>query len=128
MSMVLNSKISEWPSSRAWEIVQELQDEFAPTDMMGEAEQQRELEAIHMKRTANPKILFSQITAIENKYWGRKSALTENNKLTTIILRAPEDYAQTIHTARQRAKGGDPPREPTIKELQTAIYGYFRMR
>ena len=42
---------------------------------MGDAEQQRELEAIYMKRNANPKILFSQITAIENKYRGRTSAL-----------------------------------------------------
>ena len=44
MSMVLNSKTSEWSSGQTWEIVQELQDEFAPTDMMGEAEQQRELD------------------------------------------------------------------------------------
>ena len=70
MSLVLNSKTSDWPSGKTWEIVQELQDEFAPTDMMGEAEQQRELEAIHMKKHGNPKTLFSQITAIENKYRG----------------------------------------------------------
>ena len=62
--MVLNSKTSEWSSGQTWEIVQELQDEFAPTDMMGEAEQQRELEAIHMRKHANPKTLFSQITAV----------------------------------------------------------------
>ena len=35
---------------------------------MGDAEQQRELEAIYMKRNANPKMHFSQITVIENKY------------------------------------------------------------
>jgi hypothetical protein len=70
MSMVLNSKTTEWPSGQSWEIIQELQDEFAPIDMMGEAEQQRELEAIHMRKHANPKTLFSQITAIENKCAG----------------------------------------------------------
>ena len=75
-----------------------------------------------MKRTSNPKILFSQITAIENKYRGMISALVENNKMITIILRAPEEYAQTIHTARQLTNGEDPPREPTIKELRQAMY------
>ena len=102
--------------------MQELQDEFAPADLMGDAEQQRELEAIYMKRNSKPKMLFSQIAAIENKYRGRSSALTEEkNKLTNIILRAPEEYAQTVHTARQLTKGGDPPREPAVKEIQTAM-------
>ena len=52
---------------------------------------ERELEAIHMKRNANPKMLFSQITEIKNKYRGRMSALTQKNKLTNSILQAPEE-------------------------------------
>ena len=81
-----------------------------------------------MKRNANPKMLFSKITEIENKYRGRMSALTEKNKLTNIILRALEEYAQTIHTARQLTKGGDPPREPTVKELRVDMYEYYKAR
>ena len=68
MNMVFNSKTADWPSGQTWDIIKELQDKFAPTGLMGGAEQQRELEAIYMKRNANPKMLFSQITAIENKY------------------------------------------------------------
>jgi hypothetical protein len=59
MPMVLNSKTEEWSSGQGWEILQELQDEFAPKYMMGEAEQQKEVEAVHMERIINPKILFS---------------------------------------------------------------------
>ena len=128
MNMVFNSKMINWPRDRTSEIMQELQVEFAHTNLLRDTEQQRELEAIYMKRNANLKMLFSQITAIENKYRGRMSALTEKNKLTNIILRAPEEYAQTIHTARQLTKGGNPPREPAVKELQTAIYEYCRAR
>ena len=58
MNMVFNSKTVDWPSGQTWEIIQELQDEFAPTNLMGDAEQQRELEAIYMKRNANPKIFL----------------------------------------------------------------------
>ena len=64
MNMVLDSKTADWPSGKAWEIIQELQEEYSPTDLMGEAEQQRELESIRMKRNGNPKELFSQITVI----------------------------------------------------------------
>ena len=56
------------------------------------------------------------------------SALTENNKLTTIILRAPKEYAQTINTAIQLSKGGDPPREPTMKELRAVMFDYYRAK
>ena len=93
MNMVLDSKTVDWLSGQAWSILSELQEEYAPSDLMGDAEQQRELERIQMKRHANPKELFSQISAIENKYRGRTSALTEKNKLTNIILRAPDKYA-----------------------------------
>ena len=91
---------------------------------MGDAEQQRELEAIQMKRNANPKELFSQIPAIENKYRGWMSALTEKSKLTNIILRSLDEYAQTIHTARQHTKTEIPPRELTVKELWNAMYEF----
>ena len=127
MNMVLDSKTTAWPSGQAWEIIQELQEEYAPTNLMGDVEQQRELEAIYMKKNANPKVLFSQFTAIENRYRGRTPALTEKNKLTNIILRALDEYAQTIHTAWQLTKGESPPREPTVKELRTAMYEYYQV-
>ena len=128
MNIVIASKTEDWSSGKAWEIIKELQEEYAPTDLMGDAEQQKELESIRMKRHANPKELFSQITAIENKYKGRASALTEKSKLTNVILRSPEEYAQTIQTTRQLTKAESPPREPTIKELQKAMYDYYRAR
>ena len=101
MNMVIASKTEDWPSGKAWEIIKELQEEYAPTNLMGDAEQQKELESIRMKRHANPKELFSQITAIENKYRGRASALTKKSKLTNVILRSPKEYVQTIQTTRQ---------------------------
>ena len=81
-----------------------------------------------MNRNVNPKILLSQITAIENKYQGKTSTLIANNKLTNIILGAPDEYDQTIYTSRQLATGGVPPRETTVNELQTTIYEYYRAR
>ena len=55
MNMVIASKTKEWQSGKAWEIIKELQEKYTPTDLMGDAEQQKELESIRMKRHANPK-------------------------------------------------------------------------
>ena len=128
MNIVIASKTKDWPSGKSWEIIKELQEEYAPTDLMGDAEQQKELESIRMHRHANPKELFSQITAIENKYRGRASELSEKSKLTNVILRSPDEYAQTIQTTRQLTKAESPQREPTIKELRTAMYDYYCTR
>ena len=57
MNMVIASKTKNWPSGQAWKIVEELLEEYVPTDLMGDAEQQKELEAIRMKKYTNPKEL-----------------------------------------------------------------------
>ena len=56
------------------------------------------------------------------------SALTKKNKLTDIILRASDKYAQTIQTTRQLTKNEIPPREPAVKELRKAMYDYYQAR
>ena len=38
MNMVLGSKTIKWPSRQAWAIISELQEEYAPTGLMGDAE------------------------------------------------------------------------------------------
>ena len=81
MNMVIASKTKNWPSGQSRKIVADLLEEYVPTDLMGDAEQQKELEAISMRKYENPKMLFSQITSVESKYKGRASALTEKAKL-----------------------------------------------
>ena len=66
MNMVIASKAKNWPLGQSWNVA-ELLEEYVPTDLMGDAEQQKELEAIKMKKFENPKVLYSQITSIENK-------------------------------------------------------------
>ena len=64
---------------------------------MCEVEQKKDLANIRMKQpTESPTTLFLQIQRIENKYRGRVSALSERDKLTTIIQRAPAKYGMVI--------------------------------
>ena len=122
MHMVIASKTKNWPSGQSWKIAANLLEEYVPTDLMGDAEQQKELESIRMKKFENPKVLFSCITSVGNKYKGRASALTEKAKLTNVILRAPRMYQLTIQTTRQLTKREIPPREPTVQELRKDMY------
>jgi hypothetical protein len=125
LAMIMESKNKEWPSGECHVVVRELLEEYAPDDVMGQVDQRRELEAIHMGKFDNPKTLFSQITTIENKYRGRCSALTDTEKLCTIVCRAPSWYQQTIHTARtiQISKDG---KEPSLKDLRKQMYDYYK--
>ena len=62
MNMVIASKIKNWQSGQSWKIVADLLEKYVPTDLIGDAEQQKELESIRMRKHENPKELFSQIT------------------------------------------------------------------
>ena len=66
--------------------------------MMGETEQQREIKAVHMRKRANPKTLSNN--SHRKQIQRNNFALTDHKKLITVILIAPREYAQTIHTAR----------------------------
>ena len=124
MNMVIASKTKNWPSGQSWKIVADLLEEYVPTDIMGDAEQQKELGNISMRKYENPKMLFSQITSVENKYKGRASVLTEKAKLTNVILRSSRLYQTTIQTTRQLTKKEIPPREPTVEELRRDMYDF----
>jgi hypothetical protein len=91
---------------------------------MCEVEQKKDLANIRMKPTESPTTLFLQIQRIENKYRGRVSALSERDKLTTIIQRAPAKYGMAIHMClRDAAKLG---MDPSLKDLRKEMYEYYR--
>ena len=66
MNMVFNSKTMNWPIGQTWEIMQELKDEFSPTNLMGDAEQQRELEAILLNITLRCACLVLNLRVIRD--------------------------------------------------------------
>jgi len=125
ITMVMESKTTDWPSGECWKVVRDLNEEYAPPeDLMDWVEQKKDLANIRMKTNESPTTLFSQIKRIENKYRGRVSVLTERDKLTTIILKAPDEYRGAIHMcSRDAAKTGT---DPTLAELRKKMYDYYR--
>lgn len=124
ITMVMESKTTDWPSGECWKVVRDLNEEYARGDIMDEVEQKIDLANIRMKTSESPTTLFSQIKRIENKYRGRVSVLTERDKLITIILKAPDEYRGAIRMCiRDAAKTGT---DPTLKELRNKMYDYYR--
>ncbi|VEU33926.1 unnamed protein product [Pseudo-nitzschia multistriata] len=125
-AMVTDSKDDRyWPTGQCHMVVQELLDEFAADDEMGMIRQRVELYSISMRKNDNPKTLFSQITSIEQKYKGRTTPLTVEDKRAAILMRAPKMYQAVIQTERttERKIHG---REPTLKALRRAMYDHYK--
>jgi len=87
-----------------------------------------ELEKISMKKSDNPKTLFSQIMAIEYKFRGRTTTeLTDAEKLAIIIRKAPKMYAGIICYFRASYPGGGEPQQP-LKALRKIMYSLYTIR
>ena len=130
MVFVEDSRTRDWPSGQSHLVVIELLDEYAPTDLMGKVEQQRQMQNISMKETEDPKILFEQITMITQKFKDRSNELSNDEKVAAIILNAPDRYQDYILNLRDAAKArtGDEQAEPTLKVLKKGMHNLWNAK
>jgi len=128
-----------------------IMDEYAPQDdELGQVKMWMELMNISMKKNDNPKILFAQITTIEQRHkcdstnnntnitnnnnnTNTTTSLTDSEKLWLIRTKAPMIYQQIIITcsARMYDAGGcrQEEAEPTLlNELRNDMYYYYLVR
>ena len=82
-----------------------------------------------MKTTEDPRTLFSQITAIDEKFRGRTSALTIEEKILSLIKKAPRAYITTILHCRNLTKkmAQDEGAEPTMTELYKQMRQFYEV-
>ena len=62
------SKTRNWPTGRCWIIIQDLIEEFQPNLTTGKVELDQALDKMHLDKNENPKLLFSQLVAVLNRY------------------------------------------------------------
>ena len=90
---------------------------FKPTDIMAKVEIKNDIKAISMKRYEDPETLFTQMSAIEQRY---KVDMDLEEKLGVILDRFPKEYLAVL-TAEQRQKDDD----LTIEDLEEAMTQHF---
>ena len=125
MNYIKVSRDDEWPSGKAWEVVEELHEEYAPSNKHGQSNMRKELHEISMKRWDNPKTLFSQIVTIETRYRGRCEPLKDSDKLHALRDALPQQYQWTILSQEQAAE--DNGTTVCLKKLRKGLSNVYDM-
>ena len=121
MAFVDGAATKDWPNGRADLVVVGLFNHYRPQDIMSEAEMERDIMKIKMRKNQDPAVLFTQIAAIEMRY---KTQLSLEKKLGVLLSKAPSEYTAVI-TSEQRLRsmnGGT----VTMEELRSAMGFQYR--
>ena len=109
---------TKWPEGHMGLIVDALIKKYKPVDVMSEAELERDLRKIRMKRNDDPTAVFSALSNLELKY---KQTFSVQKKMATILSICPVEYKSIITNEARRLGTA-----LTIAELEAAMNFHFR--
>jgi hypothetical protein len=77
-----------------------LKSKYQPVNMVSMVEMQQAMSAVSMKKDEDPSSLFEQIRGIDNRFQRAAISMTEEEKIDTILMAAPREYAlvNELHT------------------------------
>jgi hypothetical protein len=102
-------------------VVAALKMKYQLVDMVSMVEMRQTLSTVSMKKDEDPSSIFEQICGIDNRFQRAAIALTEEEKIATILLAASKEYV-TLLTAEQRLKGAN----LKLDDLQEAMLAQWR--
>jgi hypothetical protein len=80
-------------------VVAALKMKYQPVDMVSMVEMRQALSAMSIKKDEDPSSMFEHICGIDNRFQRAAIALTEEEKIATILLAALKEYV-TLHCTR----------------------------
>jgi tRNA U34 5-carboxymethylaminomethyl modifying GTPase MnmE/TrmE len=114
--IVMNACNNHWPSGKAVDVFDKLNQKYNPKDLQTDLELERKLQKISMKKGDDPDTLFEQIDDIATWYDTNTKKIEESKKLSVIISKAHEDY-QSILATTATTKGN----ALTLNDLQLVM-------
>lgn len=117
LGIVYKSTSSRWPAGLAHEVVAQLQKKYSPDDRISRVELRTMLNAVSMKTTEDPSVLFEQVSAIRNRYDTAAHQIDEEELIAVIMGAAPKEFISVI-TSEQRARGN----QMTLDDLEAVMY------
>ena len=121
IGMIYKAANDDWPSGLAYKVIESLFKKYVPQDLVSKIELRRALSAISMKKDEDPEVLFEAISALENKYNTAVYRIPDEEKIATILEKAPAEYTSLL-TSEQRAKGN----ALTMEDLLSAMNQLYR--
>jgi hypothetical protein len=121
LAMIINSMSIAWPSGLAHTVREQLFHEYRPTDIVALVEVRTALNAVRMKKKADPKDMLEEIAGIRYRYGTVTRPVTEEECIAVAIDAAPEIYAGPM-VSEQRSKGT----ALTLKDLEDCMTQLYR--
>jgi gag-polypeptide of LTR copia-type/Zinc knuckle len=119
--IVMNASDDDWPSGKAVDVFDKLDQKYNPKDLQTDLELERKLQKVSMKKGDDPDTLFEQIDDIATWYDTTTKKIEESKKLSVIISKAHEDY-QSILATTATTKGN----ALTLDDLQLVMKTFYR--
>jgi hypothetical protein len=122
MSVVFKAKTIEWPGGLAWKVMDLMRRKYRPQDLVTRAELRNKLNNLSMADGDDPKILFEEISTIENRYNIGTNRVDEADLIALVMQKAPKMYKSVI--AAQELRLGN---ALTLTDLESAMDKLYRV-
>jgi hypothetical protein len=96
MSVVFKAKTTEWPGGLAWMVMDLMRKKYRPQDLVTRAELRNKLNNLSMADGDDPKVLFEEISTIENRYNIGTNRVDEADLIALVMQKAPKMYKLVI--------------------------------
>ena len=119
---VAKTKTNEWPSGRAFAIMEMLLKKHRPKDILSKVHQKKKLMKLKLKNGQDPDEFGTAIASLEIEY---RNTFEEEDKIAALVGAAGPQYATTIISETKRVAGSN--KNVTCDELIEAMSEHWRM-
>jgi hypothetical protein len=121
ISLVYKASTADWPDGLAHLVVVAMLNRYMPQDTVTRVELRQMLNKVSMKQNDDPRVIFEQISTIENRYTTGTQRIEKEDLIAVVLDAANKDY-QAVLTCEQRVKGVS----VTLLDLETAMNQHYR--
>ena len=124
MNLLLKSKSKDWPTGKAYKVMEMLKKKHAPIDDFASMDKERDLENLKYKKNDDPANFFGELGMIQHKYRDEDTGyeIPEKELLTTAYKKLNKYYPSTMTSIRMNNKG-----QLTVEKLEEELCEYWRL-
>ena len=119
---VAKTKTNEWPSGRAFAIMEMLLKKHRPKDILSKVHQKKKLMKLKLKNGQDPDEFGTAIASLKIEY---RNTFEEEDKIAALVGAAGPQYATTIISKTRRVVGSN--KDVTCDKLIEAMSDHWRM-
>jgi gag-polypeptide of LTR copia-type len=92
----------EWPDGLAYLVMEAIEREYRPKNLMQAVNLRRKLNAIKMKKGDAPTQMFKELNGIKARYGKLRIKVNDDDLMATAVVAAPQDYKGVLASEQRR--------------------------